>query len=193
MNNLQVLLAQIGGRAARAHPRAMLVERVELPGTGWEVKGERSWRTGAWGTSPSEAGRRARQHRSFSANRLFEQSGAPRWVSVQVVPCGSVSDAEAAVPDLQSRFMPNPKTRVAVAREGVVAAVEVPEVPHPWVYEQLTTGMPEGPTATRYIGGNVENVVFIVACTGYEEAWPWTEVSVIASLQAAKVRAILDH
>jgi hypothetical protein len=190
MNNFQVLLAQIGSSTARARPRAMLLQQEDLVGNGWKVLNERSWRTGAWGISPTEAGRRARKQGLFSAARSFEQVPSLRWLSVEVIQFASVQDAELTVPEFQRRFVPNPKARVTVTAERKIEGYEVPGVPDPWIYEQSTIGA-KGPGMARYVAANVDHVVFFAVCAGYGDCWPWDEVVSFAALQGRKIRSSL--
>lgn len=180
--------AQWGSKSKRDYTRSMLIELSDLPGEGWMLLGERVWRTGIFGL-PSDIWRRARSVGAFTAVRSYEQSTPSRWVLIKVSPVASVQDAEDIVPTLVSLSAPNPKARVAVISEGLVTDVSVAGISNPWVYEQSTRGMPQGPTSSRYVSGNIDHVAILVACSGYLDAWPWEEVSSIAARQAAKVRS----
>jgi hypothetical protein len=181
-------LAQLGSRANREYTRSLLLEQSDLPSEGWRLLGERMWRTGIFGRS-NDIWQRARSSGTFTAVRSFDEPAAPRWVLIKVSPVASVRDAEDLVPLLFSLSVPNPNVKVAVTSEGPVVDVSVAGVSHPWVYEQSTIGMTRGPTLSRFIGGSVDDVAFLVTCSGYRDAWPWDEVSSIAARQAAKLRS----
>jgi hypothetical protein len=88
--------------------------------------------------------------------------------------------------------MPNRKAQVTVTEEREIEDQHVPGVTNSWVYEQMTTGLPNGRGATRYVAGNVDRILFVVTCSGYLDAWPWAEVTSIAASQAVKVRRAVD-
>jgi len=193
MNNLQVLIARIGSPRRRRNALTLLIVSAELPEDGWEKTRDSAWRTGAWGFKPSDAGRRAHQVGAFSAARGFTQKEAARktlWVEAMTF--ASEEDAKGMVPGLQDHLMPNPKARVRRTAERRVEGHELPGPTYPWVYELSTAGDPGGPTATRFVGGSIDRVVFVVACSGYVGSWPWDEVTAIASLQGQKIRRVLD-
>jgi hypothetical protein len=66
----------------------MLPDLADLAGDGWKVVDEQRWRTGRMG-KVQDWGVRARQIRSVTAIRSFEQIGASRWVSTEVIPRSS--------------------------------------------------------------------------------------------------------
>ena len=190
MNNLQFGIAQIGSKAARAIPRSMLLERNELPGDTWKMRDQRSFRIGIFGDK-NEVAQRARRAGRFFAIRSFEQDVSERWLWVEVIPYTSSSDAESRVPHLRDTLIPNSLARVRVTRERDVDPLKVPDVAdYPFAFEQLTHGE-LGPGTSRYLGGRVENVIFVIACSGSGEGWTWTEVASIASLQKIKVSTVL--
>ena len=192
MNNLQVLVAQIGTRSARAQPRTMLLDESDLPGDGWRLCSQRSWRMGAWGIPPSDANRRACQAGLFTGSRVFEQASPTRWLSTQVLQFASILDAQSEVPGMQERLMPNPRARVTIVDERTIHGHRVAGLANLWVFEQLTVGL-ERPTYTRYVAGSVEFVVTMLMCTGDRGQWPWDEVMSIATMQSSKVRATISN
>lgn len=190
MRNFQYLLAQIGPRAARRDSLAMLLEAAQLPGTGWTVLDERSWRTGFM-SKPTEAARRARRARTFSAIRSFELGTESRWVWIEVMPFAAPADAEAVLPSLPALFVSNPRAKVTVTGERRLEPDEIAEMAdYPFVYEQATTGE-HGPSAARYAAGTVEHVVFVVATSGYGEGWSWAEVASVAASQADRIKNVI--
>jgi hypothetical protein len=189
--NYQYLLAQIGPKAARRESLSMLLEPLQLPGNGWTLLDQRSWRTG-YTSKPSEAGRRARRARTFSAVRSFELAAESRWVWIEVMPFAVAADAEAVLSSLPTLFVGNPRAKVTVTGERRLDHAEISEIAdYPFVYEQLTSGE-RGPSASRYAAGTVEHVVFIVATSEYGEGWPWAEVASVAASQVASIRNVMD-
>jgi hypothetical protein len=187
VNNLQYLIAQFGPTAARRLSQAMLLEPAELAGSGWVALDQKIWRTGT-GNRTSDAGRRAHRAQTFTAMRSFRQATPSRWLWVEVVPYVSAQDALSVLPTLPARFVPNPKAEVTVVSEQFVEPSAAPEVAaFPFIYEQLTTGR-HGPSAARYVAGHVEQVVFVVACSALDAAWPWSDVAAVAFSQESRIR-----
>ena len=179
-------LAQVGSRAKRNQSRSMLLEQSDLPGNGWRLKGELAWRTGAFGRS-SEIWRRARSEGSFTVVRHYEQLAAEKWLMIRVAPTASIQDAIDVVPIQLSLSMPNPKVTVEVTSEGLVTDAPMSDISHPWVYERLTEGSPEGPTSSRFVSFHVDHVAILMEFPGLRDAWSWDEIAEIAGKQAASV------
>jgi hypothetical protein len=187
-SRLAYAFGQIGSRNKRNLTRSMLLDTSDLPGDDWRLLGELMWRTGAFG-KPSEIWRQAQSVGSFTGVRSFEQLLVSRWLLIKVAPVASVQDAQNVVPLLVQLSMPNPESKVTVATEGPVADVAVVGLDEPWAYEQLTLGMPDGPSSSRYVAGNIGQVAILVACSGYRDSWAWDEVGAISTALAEKVRS----
>ena len=191
MRNFQFLLAQIGPQAARRESLSMLLETSQLPGAGWAVLDQRSWRTG-FTSKTGEAARRARRARRFSAIRSFELAAESRWVWVEVMPFATAADAEAVLPRLPTLIVSNPRAKVTVTGERRLGPDEVADMAeYPFVYEQATSGE-QGPSASRYAAGTVGHVVFIVATSEYGEGWAWAEVASVAEPLVARIRNVIE-
>lgn len=191
MNNFEYLLAQIGPKSARRESLSMLLESSQLPGAGWTVLDQRSWRTG-FTSKTGEAARRARRARRFSAIRSFELAAQSRWVWVEVMPFATAVDAEAVLPSLPTLIVNNPRAKVTVTGERRLGPDEVAEMAqYPFVYEQATAGE-HGPSASRYAAGTVGHVVFIVATSEYGEGWSWAEVASVAASLVARIRNVME-
>jgi hypothetical protein len=165
----------------------MLLEKHELPGDGWKVTGGRTWRPG-YGANPNERYQRANRTGEFIALRFFEQSDSGRWLWTQVMPFASPLDAIEALSDLPDIVKGNPQRSVTMTKTIEDQSIE--SVTHSLFFEQSSTGI-EGPGVERFVAGSIERVVFTVACSKFNEAWPWSEVSVIAVNQANKIRKIV--
>jgi hypothetical protein len=191
MRNFEYLLAQIGPKAARRESMSMLLEPSQLSPAGWTALDERSWRTG-FTSKPSEAARRARRARTFSAIRSFELAAESRWLWIEVMPFAASADAEAVLPSLPTLFVSNPRAKVTVTSERRLQPDEIPEMAgNPFVYEQVTSGE-HGPSAARYAAGAVGHVVFIVATSESGDGWSWAEVASVAASQVTKIRNVME-
>jgi hypothetical protein len=177
----------LGSNSKRKYSKSMLLDQSDLPGEGWRIIGERAWRTGMFGPQ-NDIWRRTHSVGNFTAVRSFDQPTAPRWLLIKVVPAASKQDAEDIAPMLMSLSTPNRRAKVTVTSEGAVGNVSVTGIANPWVYEQLTSGMSEGSTSSRYVAASVDDVAILISCSGYSDTWPWDEVGSIAARQAAKVR-----
>ena len=176
----------------------MLLRANELPGIGWRGLRQVSWRIGAWGYQPAETGRRAHRAGHFVAVRSFEQESSSRRLVAQIAPYVSASDAEEAVVGLRSRLYPHPNAKVVVTAEREVEGIEVVGVNKPWTFEHMQEGkdLPGnqrfvGPSASRYVAGNIENVMVFLQCSGLGEGWSWSDVASVTSLQASKIEGAL--
>jgi hypothetical protein len=170
----------------------MLVEPAELPGGNWRVLGQRSFRIGFY-LGASEAARRARRDGAFAASRYFEQAPAmSRYCWCEVLPYASTTDAESALLKLETSIVRDRRTKTTGAGRRVEPR-EAPEVAaYPFVYETPIVGK-KGPSTPRMVGGNVENVVFVISCSEMGPGWPWIAVAPVAAAQELKIRSFLDE
>ena len=185
-SRLAYLIAQRGSRAQRNFTKSLLLRQSDLSGSGWQLKGELAWRTGMFG-EPSEIWQRARVVGTFTAVRHFEQPDVPRWLMIKVAPVASIQDANEVVPIMASLSMTNPKRKVKVRSERPLPDVRVIGLDDPWVYEQLTEGMPGGPSSSRIVSGRVDRIAILIECSGYRDGWPWDEVTSLVAEQAGRI------
>ena len=189
MNRFVFALAQFGPQSLKRTSLAMLLDDEDLPGDGWKVLGQGSWRTG-FAARPSDAARRARHARTFTAIRNFHQSGASRWCWIEVIPFVSQSDAEAVLADLPSIFVRNPGIKGTITQERRVSPHDAPEAAaYPFVYEYAVISK-YGESFPRMIGGVVDRILFLVSTSEYGAGlagWSWQEVVDVASLQSVKI------
>jgi hypothetical protein len=189
MNRLQYAFAQIGNKSAKRWSESVLLDSDELPGGGWTLKVQRTWRNGVLlGRRSSQIGRRAYHAGTFIAIRSFEQEFPSRWLMIEVVPAASAVDAEMVLPELQEFIAPSLGSALTIS-EYQVRDVEVPGIINPWTYEAITAGI-HGPNYFRYIAGRVRNVVFLVGCAGHGDLWSWLELAEIAKCQHDKVQLV---
>ncbi len=115
MTTFDWLVAQVGmRRSERRWSRSLLLNPSELPGGGWSIRSERSWRAGVSfaGARPhTDEGNRARRARCVVAWRAFEDSTAERWLWVEAVPLVSEVDAASYVSTGLDQFVPDPRAR----------------------------------------------------------------------------------
>ena len=100
-------MAQLGGRRGGGQALTHLVEPADLPGEGWTVMDQRTWRTGVLPTTDWQ--RQARIAGCIPAWRLFEQTGAKRWPWIQAAPVADAASALSQLPEGMPRvFAPVP-------------------------------------------------------------------------------------
>lgn len=187
MNTLKVLISQWGNWSQRQESKAMLLEPSELPGDGWKVSGGRSWRPG-FDDYRDERSQRARLTGEYISLRYFEQPKNLRWLWTQVLPFASEEDAIDALPHLPGRM--NRNSERAFAESKIIGDLRVADVAHSIVFEESSTGL-AGPGVGKYVCGNVNHIVFVVGCAMLGDEWPWSDVIVLAELQARKVESCL--
>jgi hypothetical protein len=184
---IRFAIARLGTKAGKARSLNMLVGPSELPGEGWKVLDERTWRTGALG-SASEWAKRARAAGSITAWRSFENSSDRRWLWLEVVPLASNSDSEAAVRDVPSRGMANAAAPSMQAQRDV-ANLAVPGVDNVWGVEQDVVTRQGEPGQAKMLAGTHKATLLVVTASGLVAAWSWDDVSAIAALVSARIEA----
>jgi hypothetical protein len=178
----------VGHRQQRREALSWLLEAEDLPGWRWALISQRTYRSGVGGKS--DMAKRARQTGAMAAVRTFRlrQSLTARSVTIWLWPFASSADAEEALPGFAKRPIRNPNSLVTPVSRREVHDVEVNDVNHPWVYEVLTRG-PSGQASEKWIGGTVDEVVFIVqAVERAGSGWPWNDVAEVARTQSRKLR-----
>jgi hypothetical protein len=156
----------------------LLPDASELPGDGWVVLDERTWRTGRI-RKPAAWGVRARQQGSVTAIRSFEQKAVARWVWAEVMPLASDDDAAEALTELPNRFVRNPRSIVTLTSEFPVNDITVPGCSQTWAYAQEGTSS-MGDSTTQMLAGAVGRVLFCLGASGLRDMWSWDEVILVA-------------
>lgn len=191
MNLFYYLLTEFLNRNKSKSSRMMLLDTSELPGEGWKIVGKRSWRTGGHLKKTNERSLRAYQAGTFTAWRDYEQvSPSKRNLWIAVMPYASEEDAETEVPCLRSHLVRNVNTTSKIIEERQIDDQQISGVSNVFIFEQSTQSR-KGPGIARYASGNVGQVVFLLACFGQGENWPWTDVMNFAAKQANKIRDTL--
>ena len=184
---LRFAAAQLGPKPGKAHALSLLLVPADLPGDGWRAVDERVWRTGT--TNPDlDWARRAREAKTLTAWRSFEQASPNRWLWTEAITCASAEDAAAALRDVPHLMLRNLRANVTVTSEGDVGGHSIAGINNQWIYEQLTTG-PDGDNAVRYVGGTEGLIVFVSAfsSTG-RSGWSWDDIDGVVESQALRVR-----
>jgi hypothetical protein len=180
----QKLRSQIGRRAEWKKSYSMLLDSRELPGEDWGlVRAHHKWRVGSE-SSKNEETRRAHGAGGFAAMRVFTRRDG-RELILQVVPCSSVADVRSLIPKHRADRL----SSVPVVTEKILNAEQLPDVADAMFVELQT----EGPASVvKYIIGRVETVLVFVCCVTRHIDWTWDDTRALTSLQARKVRGVLD-
>jgi hypothetical protein len=187
--NIMAVYAKLGSKRGGERSLHMLPQRFEL-GEGWKQHSELTWRTGRMGRA-HEWGIRARKVKSVTAVRHFEQESASRWLTTQVIPAATESDAALFLDDLPNRFLRNPRTIVKLTNEHAVSGIVALGGPSTWAHEQQTTSK-MGPGVIRYLSGTVGPVLYLVMASGFGDRWPWVEVTSVAELIVERISRVTD-
>ena len=143
---LSFVAAQIGPEKGKAASLGMLLEVTELPGYGWKMLDERTWRT-----------IRAKEIGSITAWRSFCRGNPDQAIWVQVVPFASTVDAEAAVKDTRASLLPNLRQNVKIVTERKIEDSDTSGIEDPFVFEQVTE-LAGGFGVTRMVSGRIERI-----------------------------------
>jgi hypothetical protein len=188
MNRRQFLLAQFGKSGKKRLSVSMLVDVSELPGDGWELKVERSWRVGKDGHR-DEASIRAKQRGLFVAMRTFEQHDVSRWIYVKVIPMASREDALLVAPETNLELLATRKSDARVHSEiGVSLDIEV-DMNEARATEYFVSDS-NGAGVYRCVVGSVGHVVAVICCSGLGEGWTWQDIGLVINAQVLKIRNV---
>ena len=186
LRRLGFAAAQLAPRPGASQALARVITVGDLPGGGWSVLDERTWRTGMSGPA-TPWGRRAREARSVTAWRSFGCASAKRSCWVQVVPLASEADALSALDGAGDRGLRNLRARVRLVREHDVDIEAFPGAAKVWAHEQHTTG-PDGNGVSMMLAAACGTYMIVVSVAGVPE-WTWDELVSVAARQAALLGA----
>src|ERR1700734_3527330 len=96
--NFKFLYAMLGPKPGADRSLKMLPSTADMPGERWRLLDERTFRTGRMGRV-TEYGKRARELRSVTAFRSFEQAD-DRWLWAEVIPLANEEDATTALEEV---------------------------------------------------------------------------------------------
>jgi hypothetical protein len=176
--------AQLGRKPGAERSLSMLPSVSDLPGEGWSLADQQTWRTGRMGRK-TDWSARARKLGSVTAIRSFAQMEPSRWLMTQVIPMADEIDAGALLTDLPARFIKS-SARVTVTDERSVSEVTVAGCSATWAHEQHTTGT-FGEGMNRLLAGTVGPVVFVVGASGPVDSWSWTGVISMATAVSQRI------
>jgi hypothetical protein len=186
LRRLGFVAAQLASRPGARQALARVLSAGDLPGDGWSVIDERTWRTGIAGPATGW-GRRARAAGSVTAWRSFQAASAQRWCWDQVVPLVSAADALSALDEAADRGIGNPRASVTVTRGHDAGIGAFPGAGNVRAREQHTTG-PGGDGVAMMLAAACGTYLIVVSGSGSPQ-WTWEEMISVARRQAALLTA----
>lgn len=174
------MLAQVRSIGSR---NACLRAR-DVPGGPWAARGQRTYRTGASG-STSDAITRARAARSVTSVRGYQEVGRAD-LFIQVIPFASPEDARAGLDELRAlpRTMPRTKGLSDVGELRTVSPPAVTGVGHVQAAEQAFVLDGEH-SRTLTVWCLVGSAVVVAALGGRAGSVRWPQLAEIVEAQAA--------
>jgi hypothetical protein len=184
VSRVRWVLAQLGRKPGGSQALSQILDPADLPGRGWTVMDQRTWRTGSDPTTDWQ--RRAKAAACITAWRSFEQTGAKRGLWIQATPVVDSADAASALSQLPERMLRNLRANVRVVEER--------EVPPPapltseiaWAWEQRAEGKIGESISLTLILASGRNVI-TVAGSGLDKSWTWGEMRDLAQCQASRL------
>jgi hypothetical protein len=170
---------------------AMLLDGSDLVGRRWEVVEERSWPTGGL-DSESEKSKRALSAGGITAWRSLADAESARTAWFEVVPYADSEDAELSLRQVPRFFVGTSKPDQTVVSERVVDDQVLPGSTDTWIFEKRTTG-PGGDDLSRFVGGTVDQILFLTSFGGPDGVWSWADVMDLTALQSERVQAALHQ
>ena len=186
LKRLGLVAAQLMPKPGARQVLARVVTVDDLPGGGWSVIDERTWRT-AVSVPATSWGKRARAAVSVSAWRSFQAVAARQWCWVQVIPLVSDRDALSTLKGIGDRLLDNLRAEVRLLREHDVDIEAFPGAGRVWAHEQHTVG-PDGEGVARMLAAACGAYVIVVCASGSPE-WAWDSVVSVARRQAGLLAA----
>ena len=182
---MRLLLAQVGPKRGSRGALERLLSVGELPGAGWKVIDQRTWRTGLGGRSAWQAN--ARAVGSLTAWRSFEQANASRYLWVQVTPLASPADAEQALADLEEHALANPRFGDVVGERRTVS-LPLHDVVATGVEQDIIAASGTSTTLTIPVVNGATLAVLCASGSG-SGGWAWPDVVALAEAQYARLDA----
>ena len=177
-------LAQVGRKTGGAEALAQMLEPQDLPGQGWTIIDQRTWRTGSDATTDWQ--RRAKAAGCVTAWRSFEQTGGARWLWIQTTPVVDAADAVSALTDLPDRMLRNLGAKVRVVDEREVLPPAPLTLDTAWALEQRVEGNIGESINLMLIWAAARNVIALAA-SSLGLPWTWDQVSELAQRQATRL------
>jgi hypothetical protein len=178
---------------------AMILRLDELPGKGWSLGLDRTWRAGEWRGLPLETKDEyleRRVHEKESVTRAREAGGVVayriallrnplREIVTQVSPYVSTEDALASIEDSIESSRNKPSSQITLVHEERVHDQLPNDLSAVFLErDQMHNGEP---CKVRTIIGTVGTVQYSVGCSEHGEGWDWPFVKSVAALQRDKI------
>ena len=180
-SRLRFALSQLGSKPGGKDALSSLLGAESLPGGGWSVPDERTWRTGRQKPADPWA-QRAAAAGSITAWRSFRSGRRTLWL--QLVPTASPDDAVAALDAVPTALLANLRSRVRLDSERDVEPPAVAGADAVRAHEQHTSGHPDAGT-TLLLCWTAGARLFALCAAGRPE-WTWAEVAAVAEAQNAR-------
>jgi hypothetical protein len=162
----------------------MLPLATDLPGEGWRVTRQRTWRTGRLGPR-SDTGDRAAAAGCVTAWRSFENAAHDQWLWVQINPMATEDDARISLEISSKSGMRNPRAKATFLKEVRRQAPSVPGIDSSWALEHHVSSS-RGQHVIKLMGASVGRIVFRLQGSGWTD-WTWDEVGVVAEAVASRI------
>jgi len=185
LTRLRWALSSLGAKPNGRESLDLLIDAEDLPGDGWRVTDERTWKTGH--VEPSAAwSAAARDHGSVTAWRSFEQPSTGRWIWAEVVPLASSSDAQEALTALPTLLLKNTRADVTVVAEKALPLPEIPSATVGWAHAQETDSR-RGPGDAFYLAASVDGVIAVTCASGLRDVWTFADVVAAVTRQCRRI------
>lgn len=181
-SRLRLVFSQLGSKPQGVETRQQLIEAVDLPGTGWKVVDQRTWRTGHQ-KLPDPWAQRAAASGSVTAWRSFR--AADRWLWTQLVPLACAADSQDALRVVPSSFLKNLRAKVVLEFESEAPGIIVEGADATWAYEQRTSG--RGATGSTLLLAWTSGAQLVVTAGSGRPSWRWEELTAIAAKQRERL------
>ena len=147
-----------------------------------------TWRANAYPNhGEGEIFERVVKHGGYIAWRSFEKKNSDSGAWIAIIPYASVQDATLGVPTNSSDFLRNPNFHGEAGEEKQVDGYQLPGTESSAFFEKSVTSEDKSFT-NKFVSGNVNNVVFVVAFTASDDGLPWGEMISITTKQVDKIK-----
>ena len=181
-SRLRFALAQLGRKPGSSDVRARLLSPADLPGAGWRVLDDRTWRTGSQRPA-AEWSKRAAAVGSVTAWRSFLAAERSLWV--QITPLASPGDAALALASVPERLLSNTAATVQVNAQREVEQPPLIGADACWALQQETVGA--GGAGSSSTLAWAAGTWLTILCVGGVPQWSWGELAPVAELLTTRL------
>jgi hypothetical protein len=185
VSRVRKLFAPKSHRVSESKRLKLLLGESDLPALGLTFAGEQFWKIGARGLAGPEI-ERARQMGSLNVWRRFANKPEKRSFWIQIGEFASASDAASFAPILFHSLQRRPGVSTQVIEPA--EEVTVPGLSSLLSCEERSP-QEVGVRVTRLIVGTVDRLLVSIGFTAMDDAWPWGDITSIASAQVEKIGA----